>query len=360
MPKANPKWISSEQFLRSVPYGTVFVSQLLPEEAGASPAAAALEGEAGKVGGGGLRRPRARAPKGQQHSEPQAAAEASGAHGYRHLLQPETYSALRRGALGARQRRGQGAPGAAGSTGGAGGGAGYGGAAALGAGRVSVSLGGAHPSPGAPLLHGALEYSPEYLDERRLPFFLSRPPIPAGQLFHALSEAERGAANEHFAPLLPARGADGEPTQLTFTKLCALKQCALELWVARGWELSTVALGFVAFERCVLAGRVGKANRRLYMAVCMLLAWKMNESRENAQGREAEAAREGGEAPPAHAAAAPVPMLAALAAAFRQPRAAIMAEEFPVFVQLSFSLHMRTRQVQPLLSRLEAATAQRQ
>ena len=40
MPKKreeNPKWVSSEQFLRGMPHGTVFVSQLLREEEAAAP-----------------------------------------------------------------------------------------------------------------------------------------------------------------------------------------------------------------------------------------------------------------------------------------------------------------------------------
>ena len=116
-----------------------------------------------------------------------------------------------------------------------------------------------------------------------------------------------------------------------------------------------MALAFAAFERSCLAGRVSKANRALYMAVCLLLAWKMNESREmGAESRPVEG--EGA----AEAAASPRPrvqLLSVLAAAFRQPKAAIEAEEFPIFVQLGFSLYVRTQQVQPLLDRLEAAAA---
>ena len=40
-------------------------------------------------------------------------------------------------------------------------------------------------------------------------------------------------------------------------------------------------------------------------------------------------------------------------------RAAILAAEFDVFVQLGFSLLFRTRQLKPILDRLEAAVAAR-
>ena len=36
----------------------------------------------------------------------------------------------------------------------------------------------------------------------------------------------------------------------------------------------------VAFERLLLLRRVSRGNRKLAMACCLLLAWKMNESRD--------------------------------------------------------------------------------
>jgi len=124
---------------------------------------------------------------------------------------------------------------------------------------------------------------------------------------------------------------------MSLTKIQALKCTALELSTSRGWEESTVALGFVAFERCVLGGFVNKANRRRSMAVCLLLAWKMNESRERSKSEGQGGGKE---------------VASTLAASYRERRGAILAEEFDVFVQLQFALHVDTQQIQPHLDRL--------
>jgi hypothetical protein len=55
----------------------------------------------------------------------------------------------------------------------------------------------------------------------------------------------------------------------------ALKATALALWQERAWELSTVALGVAAFERALLLGRAHGGNRKLCMAVCLLLPFRL-------------------------------------------------------------------------------------
>ena len=280
-----------------------------------------MEGEGGAPA---PRRPRTKVSKGVLlHSEPQAAQD-SYVHGsHRHLLFPETgpFATSRKG--GRRRKKGGG---------GGGGSGGVSGSFSAGGGLVEQH-------------HSALDYSPEYLDERKLPHFEHKGRIPPGHLFHPLTEAERRSANDNFSiRLAHIRTPSGEPTLLSFTKLCALKTSAMDLWVERGWELSTVALAFVAFERCVLAGHVVKANRKLYMAVCLLLAWKMNESRE---GGEEEEKTEG---------SPKTTVGSALAAKFGVDWGAIKALEFQVFVQLSFALHMKVKQqISPLLERILGA-----
>ena len=67
------------------------------------------------------------------------------------------------------------------------------------------------------------------------------------------------------------------PPSLTLSKIRNLKKSALLGCMARNIELSTVALAVILFERLCLKGLVTKANRRLTMAVSLLLAYKFNE-----------------------------------------------------------------------------------
>ena len=147
----------------------------------------------------------------------------------------------------------------------------------------------------------------------------------------------------------------------------------------------TAALGVAAFERALLLGRVGKANRKLTMAACMLLAWKMNESEMAWEGEGGEDGGGGGadgggggggggsgvgvggggggaeeDAEREKRKAAAIrwrarEVVGALAAAFNTKRAAILAEEFPMFVALRFALHVHSSTVLPHRDRLLAA-----
>ena len=113
----------------------------------------------------------------------------------------------------------------------------------------------------------------------------------------------------------------GDGQSLTLSKIRALKRSATNAWWGRGRDMSTVALAIVYFERLVFSRRVNKGNRKLAMAVCLLLAYKMNEAREG----------EGGDASARTVAAE-------LEAAFGVTRKALLAAEFSVFVHLGFSL----------------------
>jgi hypothetical protein len=68
------------------------------------------------------------------------------------------------------------------------------------------------------------------------------------------------------------------PPSLTLSKIRNLKRSALLGCLQLGLEVSTVAIAVVSMERLIMKGLVTKTNRRLSMAVCLLLAFKMNES----------------------------------------------------------------------------------
>lgn len=68
------------------------------------------------------------------------------------------------------------------------------------------------------------------------------------------------------------------PPSLTLSKIRNLKRSALLNCLQVGMEVSTVAIAVISMERLIMKGLVTKTNRRLSMAVCLLLAFKLNES----------------------------------------------------------------------------------
>jgi hypothetical protein len=148
--------------------------------------------------------------------------------------------------------------------------------------------------------------------------------------------AARAALNAQFARAHPWLDF-GPGASLTLTQIRALKARALDAWWARGWEVSTLAIAIVSFERLVLKRLVSKGNRRLAFAACALLAFKMNEAREAGAGLTTR------------------DVLTELEARFGVPRRAIVAAEFPVFVHLGFALHVPPATAAPHLERLLAA-----
>ena len=75
------------------------------------------------------------------------------------------------------------------------------------------------------------------------------------------------------------------PASMTLSKIRNLKREVLDIAKRLNIELSTVALSYVYFEKLVLKRVVEKANRKLVMSVCLLLALKFNESTGANAGR---------------------------------------------------------------------------
>ena len=69
------------------------------------------------------------------------------------------------------------------------------------------------------------------------------------------------------------------PASLTLSKIRDLKKKTLLACVNLGIEISTVAIAFILFEQLVLKALVAKENRKLSMAVCLVLAAKFNEEK---------------------------------------------------------------------------------
>jgi hypothetical protein len=69
------------------------------------------------------------------------------------------------------------------------------------------------------------------------------------------------------------------PASLTLSKIRNLKKKTLLACVNLALEISTVAIAFIFFEQLILKSLVSKENRKLSMAVCLVLAAKFNEEK---------------------------------------------------------------------------------
>jgi|UPI00048FBEC3 hypothetical protein len=68
------------------------------------------------------------------------------------------------------------------------------------------------------------------------------------------------------------------PPSLSLSKIRNLKREVLEYWSKNDFEMSTLALAIVQFEKLVMKKLVIKRNRKLKFALCLILAFKFNES----------------------------------------------------------------------------------
>ncbi|KAJ2408795.1 hypothetical protein J3F80_001803 [Coemansia sp. RSA 2526] len=120
----------------------------------------------------------------------------------------------------------------------------------------------------------------------------------------------------------------------TFEQIRRLRAYMLRVTREQDLELSTAATGWVYFEKLILKGYAVKDNRKLVAAVCLLLALKINESREVSISRS----------------------LQAIQRRFEVSTNSILDHEFSVFAELDFSLWVPCREFMPHFLRMfEAA-----
>jgi len=124
------------------------------------------------------------------------------------------------------------------------------------------------------------------------------------------------------------------PPSLTLSKIRNLKKSAILGCMARNIELSTVALAVILFERLCLKGLVTKANRRLTMAVALLLAYKFNECVTSKFHTRLES------------------MLDFVDKEWAVSKKQVFDAEFGAFVHLGFNLHVPHQHVFLVCSRL--------
>lgn len=124
------------------------------------------------------------------------------------------------------------------------------------------------------------------------------------------------------------------PPSLTLSKIRNLKKQALLTCDFIGFELATVAIAMINFERLCMKGLVTKFNRHLTMATCLTLAVKFNESLNASYhdniGR----------------------LYHFFDREWNLPKKVVFEAEFGAFVQLNFSLHLPYPHVYLMYTRL--------
>ncbi|KDO25057.1 hypothetical protein SPRG_09195 [Saprolegnia parasitica CBS 223.65] len=126
-----------------------------------------------------------------------------------------------------------------------------------------------------------------------------------------------------------------DDSELTLSKIRNLKQEALAMGSRTYLDISTIALACVYFEKLVLSNFVHKANRKLYMSACLILALKFNEPL-NRDGIVDVIKK----------------LLVEIDHVHSLPSRDVLTAEFTVYAQLSFALHVPLQEIQPHFARL--------
>lgn len=120
------------------------------------------------------------------------------------------------------------------------------------------------------------------------------------------------------------------PTTLTLSKIRSIKKKLTRIVINLGIQLSTLAICFVYLEKLVLRQLVDKYNRKLITSVCLILAFKFNETRPEILPKIREE----------------------LDKVFKTGKKAIFKNEFRVLSLLYFNLLVPKRQWKPHLENI--------
>jgi hypothetical protein len=125
------------------------------------------------------------------------------------------------------------------------------------------------------------------------------------------------------------------PPSLTLSRIRTLKKTILVFCLSVGIELSTVAIAVINFERLCLKNLVTKANRKLSMAVALVLAVKFNENEQSEHYRKHFEA-----------------LLTFLDREWDLSKKEVFEAEFGAYVHLGFALHIPHHHVYLVYTRL--------
>ena len=172
------------------------------------------------------------------------------------------------------------------------------------------------------MIHGSHRYV--------LPRAASTGPIISSIILFVNKQTLKKSLNDEFRERHP-----NLPPSLTLSKIRNIKKQIIIFCLSISIEASTAALAVINFERLCIKGLVTKVNRKLAMAVCLLLSYKFNESGSNVLYHK---------------------KLNLMFAYFDQewdlPKKQVFDAEFGAYVHLGFSLHLPYTHVFCVYSRL--------
>jgi len=191
----------------------------------------------------------------------------------------------------------------------------------------------AHPEPAPPYLANYLD-DPEFRQGRHRHVVRGDKnigPVVSSILLFVKPNELKEELNKKFQEKHPWLADTG----LSLSKIRNLKREALESCQRADLEVATGAIACLLFEKLVLSRYVTRANRKLYMSVCLLLAAKFNEPK-GAVAMKSVIRK----------------VLADIDQVHSIPAREVLQAEFMVYAQLSFNLHVLIAEVQPHFTRL--------
>jgi hypothetical protein len=146
------------------------------------------------------------------------------------------------------------------------------------------------------------------------------------------------------------------PPSLTLSKIRKMKKTLLLVCMGMDIEVATVALACIYLEKLCLKGVVTKANRRLSMAICTMLAFKFNEQFLADPGVDEEPIvlafnRNGNATQTTHKSKLST-FLEYVDREWQISKVQVLDAEFGAYVQLGFSLHVPFTHVVLVATRL--------
>lgn len=124
-----------------------------------------------------------------------------------------------------------------------------------------------------------MRYDPLFLDDPEIRIAKDRTVIKQeGYMVSCIPFVKPKLMKEELNQLFLAKHGDWlEGSDMTLSKIRSLKATIVEVVVAVDVELATAALAHVLLEKLILSNLVKKSTRKVTAAVCLLLAFKMNE-----------------------------------------------------------------------------------
>ncbi|KAJ3328256.1 hypothetical protein HDU91_004155 [Kappamyces sp. JEL0680] len=170
-----------------------------------------------------------------------------------------------------------------------------------------------------------LPYDPYYLDHPDLKTGKNKTvitlPCFLGSIIQPITASEiKKEINQHFKEAHP----DLDST-LTLSQIRSLKRIMCKAGMVNNLEASSIAFAYVYLEKLILKNFVSKSNKKLIASICLLLAVKVNDSKDTSYPD----------------------LVDTLERELEVPRKELFANEFSVYAALEFSLFLPLWEIMP-------------